>query len=965
MRYFKSLVALAALIFATSCAIDNIDTPTLTPVGSDVVTVMGRITHFSDCDVDTRGVKKGDEGKITSMALAIFKVNNVGTGLDGNCVYYKYSNNSGELFFTIDRSSKEYHFDINARYAMYVFVNMEGMENFGEGSTLADMIDVAHEVKSVNIPEKGFPMIGSLGDTFSTSFDRDNQTFILSPSDNNGVDLKAPTVNGETQNLLTIPMKALFAKVNFNIAVKPDQTIEGNYSPQFTIEGYTLNNVPTKVDFDSTTNNDTDVTASLPGASISGNLSASGANTINFSFYLPERYLKANSAADHEYPFGKGSEVRPEDKDYMQRYKAELLKEGQKATNIVISGRYRDHQNHYWDVDYTIYLGSDNVENFDIIRNYEYNNYVTIRGIQSSDDMSDNGNAISIDHRVNIERTQPAIISLRREVLLDSHFEVRPLRIRKSDVADANINAVKVEVLNPGSASTKTGTWWMRLERSFGDGTPEGSPETKVNGVTTSIYIDEDSNSPSYGKRKFFTYNLIDGAGETGTNPTLVNSTAVVVPLNEADECVWIYVDECTEVGDAVRSGVIQLTYGSGATVSDFKAANNSAYPNLQYKINQRKLFQVFNGEHTYNIEYEEEYLHNFDADDSYGQTEDEGMAWGLNGLQLSYDHQAILIHNSGMESLTKNIRYAVLSYSPYYDFYLVRDFNKSTYYFENDNQYTSIVHDRNGYTFCNEIITEVNSTSHSSVTSDDIKVLALNQEPKSAIEYCYNKNKRDANGSVVMNNDMGWYLPAIDEIEEIVMSQYTSEGENYYSYARFHDFQDKFYWSSQPAYYKNIFLFERYYLGRGDRMGHYMTDNPNYARATKVNFNGGDPNVSSNYVIQNSGTNTNYYYQYLYLIAGGSILNLYQNVKDSHNHIIEDILRQASCTESDNKCTNDRTTINVSGGYIQFKWDNNDVDETTETIYPVTPITDKKVQPGYMHRANASARVRCVRKMN
>lgn len=934
MRYFKSLVALAALIFATSCAIDNIDTPALTPVGSDVVTVMGRITHFSDCDVDTRGVKKGDEGKITSMALAIFKVNDVATGLDGNCVYYKYSNNSGELFFTIDRSSKEYHFDINARYAMYVFVNMEGMENFGEGSTLADMIDVAHEVKSVNIPEKGFPMIGSLGDTFSTSFDRDNQKFILSPSDNNGVDLKAPTVNGETQNLLTIPMKALFAKVNFNIAVKPDQTIEGNYSPQFTIDGYTLNNVPTKVDFDSTTNNDTDVTASLPGASISGNLSASGANTINFSFYLPERYLKANSAADHEYPFGKGSEVRPEDKDYMQRYKAELLKEGQKATNIVISGRYRDHQNHYWNVDYTIYLGSDNVENFDIIRNYEYNNYVTIRGIQSSDDMSDNGNAISIDHRVNIERTQPAIISLRREVLLDSHFEVRPLRIRKSDVADANINAVKVEVLNPGSASTKTGTWWMRLERSFGDGTPEGSPETKVNGVTTSIYIDEDSNSPSYGKRKFFTYNLIDGAGETGTNPTLVNSTAVVVPLNEADECVWIYVDECTEVGDAVRSGVIQLTYGSGTTVSDFKAANNSAYPNLQYKINQRKLFHVFNGEHTYNIEYEEEYLHNFDADDSYGQTEEEGMIWGLENFKISNSNLAIMICNGSSNSFTSNIKDKMKSYSPYYDFYLPRDVIENYWYFTSG-EYSSLVHDYSGYDFTKKIIDIIEDSGY--VMSE----LTLNKEPSSAVEYCYNKNKRDANGNVVMSDNTGWYLPAIDEIEEIVKSQYISDDGYFYAYARFQDFQDKYYWSSQPAYHINYIDVAR---TLGDRYGIYMVDNVERARATKVNFIGGDPNDDSMYIVEDSG--------------------------------VKNVMNESDDEDTfSNKIFTKATMMARKYMYVNYSWGSISTCEERTINYPdnfsrgnnLGDWTHTLIKPEYNPGAKLrtdKARVRCVRKM-
>ena len=267
----------------------------------------------------------------------------------------------------------------------------------------------------------------------------------------------------------------------------------------------------------------------------------------------------------------------------------------------MITGQFRDHQNLYWDVNYTIYLGSDNYGDFNILRNAEYNNIVTIRGIQNANDMSDVEGAISIDHRVDVKRSQPAIITLRREVLLDSHFEIRPLRIRKSNIENiGNINAVKVEVVNPESAN------WMRIERSFGDGTPENSPQTTVNGVVKSIYIDEDSNSPSYGKRRFFTYNLIDGKNADATDATLKNSTSVILPITEATECCWIYVDECTETGDDVRAGQIKISYGN-LDGSTFTPANNSSYPDVTYIINQRKLFNVTGpSSRTYNIEYTE-----------------------------------------------------------------------------------------------------------------------------------------------------------------------------------------------------------------------------------------------------------------------------------------------------------------------------------------------------------------------
>lgn len=821
MRKFRYILLLAAIFGAVSCVVDNVEYQGGGVNTTDAVTVIGRMTRFDDHDVTSRGVKNEDEAKLTSMAMAIFKVNTAGDGLDGGCVTYQYAADQAELLFTIERGS---NYDYNTRYAMYVFCNMPGLNDFGVGSTLEAMMAAFYEVENIDIPTNGFPMMGSLGDTFSTTFDKDGKVFILSPLENG--ELTTPKVDGVTQTLLTIPMKAMYAKVNFTIEVRPDQTIEGNYSPQFTLTGYTVNDVPSKVDFDNTTNSDTDVLTEGYNLPISGNTVASGANKINFTFYLPERLMEPTTKpADYNYPFKTDGKIRGEDSLYMQRYKPELVG-SKKATNVKISGRYRDHQNHHWDVDYTIYLGEDNYGDFNVRRNCEYNNFVTIRGIQSSSDMSDEQDAISIDHRVTIERTQPAIISLRREVLLDSHFEVRPLRVRKSEIDESSINAVQVEVVNP------TITTWMRLERSFGDGTPEDSPQTTVNGTTTSIYIDSNANSASYGKRKFFTYNLIDGVNANATDASLVNSTKVILPLSEATECCWIYIDECTETGDAVRSGIIKVSYGSlnGTT---FTPANNAKYPDVQYVINQRKLFQV-TGVNTYNIEYSEEYLYNFDADDDFGQTEYEGMQWGLPGILLSQDLRALYFGNAnagwfaGLVNTIVNWVTSSIGVNPVYDFYIPK----------HDTQVSTLATKRayRGYVFCNEIIQEVNgATGNDTDTSNDINILQLDEQPESAIEYCFNKNKRNNKGEVIWQNTDGtydqtqlnWYLPAIDEIEDIVMSKY---GSGLFTYTRFLEFQEKFYWSSQPSYIRN---FARYEITGQD--GEFYYEDESHARATSV----------------------------------------------------------------------------------------------------------------------------------
>ena len=903
MRKLRNIFAIIAILTVSSCAVDNIDAPSYGVNNNDVVTVIGRMTRFDEKDVTTRGVKDENEAKLTSMAVAIFPVNKEGTALSGPCAHWQYTDNQAELLFEINRSG--IGFTPNTRYAMYVFCNMPELEGFGIGSSLEAMLTTAQKVSGINIPEKGFPMMGSLGDTFSTAFDKDNQILILSPTKNNqpNGELLAPTVDGKTQTLLTIPMKAMYAKVNFSIEVRPDQTIDGHYSPQFELKGYTVKNVPSKVDLSNGTNSEDEVLGSDCTLGVSGSAVASGANKINFTFYLPERLLTADESLDSVLPDSlKKKKVgyydesvdsnkngyRDEDEVYHQRFKSKMLGDGQKATNIVLSGQFRDHQNHYWDVEYTIFLGENNSTDFNIKRNSEYNNYVTIRGIQTSCDMSDNLNGIAIDHRVNVERTQPAIISLRREVLLDSHFEVRPLRIRKSDVENipSDITHVKVEVVNPGSAKDKSGTWWMRLERSFGVG---------GNGENKDIYIEK---GVSAGKRKYFTFDLITGSNDTtnGDLAPLTNSSSVVVPLNQGEQCVWIYVDECTEVGDEVRAGIVKVSYGKLEN-GTFKATTNSTYPAVSYVINQRKLFEVKYDDPTtttdenrkYHIEYEEEYLHNFDADDDYGQTEFDGMQWGLPGIMLSYDNKALYFGNKSQSWLT-SIFNAIVNYvasstgiNPMYDFYIPKhDTSVST---------LATKRDFRGYVFCSEIIQTINGQgNHDNDESNNIDILQLDEQPDSAIEYCYNKNKRNRNGQVAWTgntDNLNWYLPAVDEIEDIVMSKY---GESYAlnTYARFIEFQSQFYWSSQPSYVKN---FARYEIT--GQNGEFYFDDNTHARATC-----GWYDISKqNFDYSRSGTAG--YYAALRIFAGdgwfGALAPEYEILYDGtyQNHTLGTISRE------------------------------------------------------------------------
>lgn len=858
MKYIRIIAIGLILFLASSCAVDYLEFPSEEVNSSDEITVIGHITRFDDYEVATRSAKSEDEEKITSFAMAIFEVTDAGAGA---CVHYEYHENASQLLFTVDRSNSKYA--TGQKYAIYVFANIPDMKTYDpdEGYVITELsletlLSESIEVENLNIPENGFPMLGSLGDTFSTIIDKDGKTFIMSPT----IGDEPPTVNGEAASTLNIPIKALYAKINFEIEVRPDQTIQDSFAPQFTLNNYKIVNVPNSLDFKNSTNADTDDAIGVlePITVQAGNPIASGANTIKFSFYLPENLLtSAIDTLTYNYPFKNNGVIRDEDLKYRQRYKSKLLGEDQKATHIVLKGEFRDHQNHSVNVDYTIHLGKDNFSDFNIVRNCEYSNYITIKGILNSSDHEDN--YISLDHRVNVEHKQPSIVSLRREVLLDSHYEIRPIRIKKSNYVGNNLpNALKVEVLNPST------TTWMRVERSFGDGIEDG--DYPMNGANPSlpIYITEnditDGNYAPKGKRRYFTNNLITGTNPGAYDYPLNNSTQAIVPLDDDGECVWLYVDECTEVGDGTRSGVIRMTYGN-LNNGVFTEVNSEDFPQVNYAIIQRKLFEVAYGSKTYHIEYEEEYLHNFDSEDIFGETQDEGMEWGLQGVPLSFDHDALFFESDlGWDIIDMIMNWFKGTTPAYYDFY-IRSHDASKL-----NESMAEIHEYAGYDFCNEIIAQVNGTvpNQSAANKDtdpdnDITILPLNKQPKSAIEYCFNKNKRYANGNVVSNHN--WYLPAIDEMEEIVMSTYTSESGTYNTYARFIDFQNKYYWSCQPAYIPNYARYQFIWNHYGDfyyddyGQTEFLTDREGVgsARATKVLYENGK------YTHSLSGTNGYY----------------------------------------------------------------------------------------------------------
>lgn len=299
-------------------------------------------------------------------------------------------------------------------------------------------------------------------------------------------------------------------------------------------------------------------------------------------------------------------------------------------------------------------------------------------------------------------------------------------------------------------------------------------------------------------------------------------------------------------------------------------------------------------------------------------------------GVQLSYEHRSVYVEEGGTsESKTQYVNELLDQYSPMYDFYLTTDTQNAA----------ATTHHHAGWDFCKEIISDVNNISRDPNTSNDIGPLSLSVDPRSAVEYCYNRNKRNENGTID-DDKVVWYLPALDEIENIVMSQYGLDLKSY-AYSRFPDFRAKPYWSSQPAYWHNYVHVDRTYgvgigswaiMTDGDRVGDFMIDNVEYARTTSVSYNGLGADNPKNYTPISSGMDG--YYQLMYIYVYEPMIG---------SDTIEKSVQQVPETGL-------TVTYKAQGNY----------GGTVTLDYP-------SPHPGYRKRADAGkdsmARVRCVRR--
>lgn len=752
------------------------------------MSVMASVADFSSVNIGTKALEE-EESEVMELTMIVFdsegKIVARPVNLSGgNSVFMIDTQNAtilDEKGLWIDMNKEghdasvatEYQAKLNA-CTIYMVANCWEVLKKETINNISDLLTVDIQVEKIGIPDHGIPMIGFKGG-FDLSIDR----------------------TSTASTVADIVMDKLYAKVNVRFQINADQVVN---TPSFTLSGWTVSNIPAKVRLGEpaagaeTANATGDVLATTKSSTtlsygvqtITHSESAANPDYFQFTFYVPEH--KVNPTINVTDTVGVP-------RSEWQRYKPKFCSNTQKPMFVTVKGAYTDHHGQVRDVTYSLYLGQNNTDNFHINRNQELNNIITIKGLTNSVGGSDWNpntpeNNISVDHRVDVADNGFSI-SMEREALLDSHFEVRPM-----DVFVSNGGKVVVTVNSDDNDATDD---WLRIEKST-------ESAAHIAGV---------------GVRKYFTTDLVN---------TTLASIGRSVTINSGDDSrIWLYFDENPNhydktIEDSPMYRDITLTVDYYAD-----ASSNVVTKSQTFSFRQMNLWRVRGTTHYYDIEYHEEYLHNYVSNDNYGKRKD-GMPWGLvnsngEGLQLS-DYMKSFYLETNFATISNAL---MESSKPYYDFYITAAEANQT---QNYRPYS-------GKIFSNEIMEKIlfEINDNSLYVSDGL----LTSDPKSAVDYCYNKNKRSSNGSIItattVNNtttyntdNVKWFLPSIDQIEEIVRSAYQD----------FEDFQAKWYWSSQPAYDRYNYTYNAQF-GLVDQVsGNFYTDDLSNARATMTIYDNG-----------------------------------------------------------------------------------------------------------------------------
>lgn len=591
-----------------------------------------------------------------------------------------------------------------------------------------------------------------------------------------------------------IEMKALMVRVDVNLRIDSEHASADGRFPSFLLTEWCVKNVPmqggiTPTPDDKQTGEDWDDswTASTSEHKTGETTFTNGETMRNVcTFYVFENMQdaewvkdKGEEWADESLPIG--ATGTPEqlyppqiEEAHKQRYKPYLA--NKHATAVELHGFYSTYnatgsgKDATYEVHYTLYLGENHINKFQLKRNHQYKNNITIKGLLDQDSQT---GEYTFDARVNVEdNNNDFFISILREQDHDAHFCITPMDVHmfKEDAGtDVQMEVILGEVPD-GSETPKEGTVpsWIRMERisakDMEAGTVSESGFSKY-GEGGDHLATGTAWTAGNGKRAFFTNDLIDVTLKYNTHLTLEHSR----------DRVYFYIDENLDQSSPgypatqPREAIVTLIYKENNTevsrrtlklaqlpflrVQVYGRARNSNVSNyddpygddMEANSTLNPFNRKFGGDGVIYMEQIEEYLNHYDPLDPY-QTNQiyTGLPWWKGS-----ESQSVSINNWYWQS--KETEWA------------------ATGSYCNENYVL-------GWEFTRDLIY---AFGHS--------IMTLNNQPRSAAEYCWNRNKRDSQGNVT---NYKYFLPGIRQMEDALTTYYN----------KFTEFQGNLYWSSATA---------------------------------------------------------------------------------------------------------------------------------------------------------------------
>lgn len=373
-----------------------------------------------------------------------------------------------------------------------------------------------------------------------------------------------------TATEITLSLRPLMARVDVNVKLD-DKLDEKVVDHSLKITEYVIKNLPESVPFDGG-NESGNVGMEETVVSVTGEKLAKGEESGVFTYYTFENVREAKA----ELP----ETVKNMTEEEQQRWKPTIADEN--ASAFAMRGEYTDHQGIKYNAQYTVYLGSNPVDNFEVKRNHCYKNNITISGI---DNISTNDGYITFDGRVNVETFNEMYLSIINEKFMDAHWGVIPMDIYFSEGADSPECTVTI----PDDCKE-----WIHLEHCSSEG------------------MTDDKFVAGWGcKHDYFTDDML-------TN--VVKETSAIV--THSRDRIYFYLDE--NASTKPRTAIVEIKY---------KSANEERTDHVEI-VQTGLLPFTYNGT-TYYMEAYEEYTMHYDPLDPHGTTgwyDPEGIPWAAAG---------------------------------------------------------------------------------------------------------------------------------------------------------------------------------------------------------------------------------------------------------------------------------------------------------------------------------------------